>query len=101
MADPQRIYRVLQLSDETEIVEKYIKPHGVRLDDGRVIAWSKATDWKLTLLAIFERTFDDTSLAPYAAVLFQSAAKHVTAESRQVVEEVARRLGVAQIVWLD
>ena len=101
MADPQRIFRILRLSNETETVETYIKPHGVRLDDGRIIAWSKAMDWKLTLLAIFERAFEDTSFTPHAAVLFQSATKHTTAEAREIVEEVARRLGVARIIWLD
>ena len=101
MADPRRIYRVLRLADDTASVETYIKPHGVRLGDGRVIAWSKATDWKLTLLAIFERAFHDSSFDPHAAVLFQSATKHPTSEAREVVEEVARRLGVARVVWLD
>lgn len=101
MADPSRIYRVLNIPPEIESIETYIKPHGRRLSDGRVIAWSKATEWKLTVLAVFERAFDHRSFLPHAAVLLQASTKHADPASRELVENAAKRLGLEHIVWLD
>ena len=55
MSDPALARRVLKIGDEIAVTETYTKPHGQRLEDGRIIAWSNASDWKLTLLAVFER----------------------------------------------
>ena len=55
LASPDRIFRVLEIESNGPIAEEYIKPHGRRLWDGRVIAWSRASEWKPTLLAVFEQ----------------------------------------------
>lgn len=101
MVDPSRIYRVLNIPPKIESIETYIKPHGRRLPDGKVIAWSKATEWKLTILAVFERAFGHTSFIPHAAVLLQASTKHADPASRELVENAAKRLGLECIVWLD
>jgi hypothetical protein len=101
LADPNRIFRVLGIEPSVKSVQSYIKPHGRRLSDGRIIAWSRATEWKLTLLAVFERAFAQASFTPYAAVLLQSSTKYASSGSRAVVEDAAIRLGLDRIVWLD
>ncbi|SLN25149.1 hypothetical protein [Ruegeria meonggei] len=98
-ADPTRIMRVLGIAQDEAIAETYIKPHGCLLSDGRQIAWSKSSEWKATLMAIFERSFEIGK--PFAVVLTESAAKFDLASERDVVEIASQRLGIQKIVWLD
>ena len=72
-ASPARVFRVLGVEENTVATTTYIKPHGCLLPDGRQIAWSKASDWKLTLMALHERAFEAGE--PYAAVLSEAAAR--------------------------
>lgn len=102
LADPAQIYRVLGIEPNIRVIEEYIKPHGRRLLDGRVIAWSRASEWKLTLLAIFERASENKFFFPYAAVLLQSSPIYSTgSHPRLVVEDAARKLGLKHVIWLD
>ena len=101
MADPRPIFRVLEIEPGVDCVQTFIKPHGRELRDGRVIAWSRATEWKLTLLAVFERAFGRAGLTSYAAVLLETSTRHADIESRKVVEAAAERLGIQHVAWLD
>lgn len=101
LANPDQIFRVAGVDLDTAIVEQYIKPHGRRLDDGRIIAWSRASEWKMTLLAVFERARVNSKYSAFAVVLLQSSPKFLTANTQSVVEDAARRLGVERLIWLD
>jgi len=98
-SNPVRVFRVLGIEENAEITATFIKPHGCLLSDGRHIAWSKASDWKATLMALHERTFEEGE--PCAAVLAESAAKFGLASERAVVESAADKLGIKRLVWLD
>ena len=98
-ANPVRVFRVLGVDENAEITATFIKPHGCRLSDGRQIAWSKASDWKATLMALHERTFEEGE--PSAAVLTESAVKFGVASQRAVVESAGKKLGIKRLVWLD
>lgn len=91
-------FRVLGLAPGTKPVGSYIKPHGRLLDDGRQIAWSKASEWKATLMALHERAFGHGT--PHAAILTHAGSKFADEEDRRVVESAASKLGVERIVWL-
>ncbi len=99
-ADEKPIFKLLGLQEDTETVISYIKPHGRRLLDGREIAWSRAIDWKATLMALHERAFEHHGI-PYAAVLLESATKHGEPRSRSTVEDARRKLGIETLVWID
>lgn len=99
-SNEDRVFRILGLSPEVATLEGYIKPHGRKLRDGRQIAWSRATEWKATLMALHERSFQDGG-NPHAAVLFEAGTKHADAGPREVVESAARKLGVERVVWID
>jgi hypothetical protein len=98
-ANPARVFRVLGLKDSVEVRATFIKPHGCILQDGRQIVWSKAFDWKATLMALHERTFDGSE--SYAAVLSESSAKFGSEHQRAVVESAASKLGIKRLIWLD
>ena len=55
-ADPSRPLRLLKIPADAPVAQTYIKPHGRRLADGRVICWGRASDWKLVLMAMTERS---------------------------------------------
>ena len=98
-ASPARVFRVLGVDENVVVTTTFIKPHGCLLPDGRQIAWSKASDWKLTLMALHERAFGAGE--PYAAVLSESAARFGLASQRAVVESAAENLGIKRLIWLD
>lgn len=100
LADEKRPLRALGLSDAT-ILEEYIKPHGRRMNDGRVISWGRADDWKSILMAVHERAYWASSATPFGAVFLLSTGRYHEARARSVVEDAAAKLGVQKVVWLD
>lgn len=95
-----RVFRILGLPTDTQCAQTYIKPHGRKLTDGGQIAWSRATEWKATLMALHERSFEDGGKAR-AAVFFEAATKHASVEKRAVVDAAAKKLGVQRVIWVD
>lgn len=98
-ANPARVFRVLNIVENTATVATFVKPHGCLLSNGRQIAWSKASEWKATLMALHERTFEKGE--PYAVVLTEAGAKFELPSQRAVVESAADKLGIKRLVWLD
>lgn len=98
-ANPMRAFRVLGIADNAEATTTYIKPHGRLLADGRQIAWSKASEWKATLMTLYERSFVEGS--PHAVVLTEAGAKFAASSERTVVQSAADKLGIERVIWLD
>lgn len=101
MADDGPVMRLLGISADQAAVRKFIKPHGRLLADGRLVAWSKAVDWKLTLMTLHERAFTIPGTRAYGVALLEAATKHPDEHTRKVVDEAARRLGIQKVVWID
>lgn len=95
-----RIWRLLEIPSSTEVAESFIKPHGRRLSDGRVICWGKSRDWKLVLMATFERGHSRQDSTPHGAVLLETGQ---TSEKRRrtLVRDAAIRLGIARLAWIE
>lgn len=100
LASEPEIWRALGMTAPTEAVETFIKPHGCRLEDGRVICWGKSRDWKLVIMAVFERGKSRHEGRPFGAVLLETG-KTPDATTRNLVRDAAARLGVEKLVWLD
>ena len=98
-ADPKRVFRVLGINEDAEIIKTFIKPHGCLLSDGRQIIWSKATEWKAALMALHERAFEQGK--PFALVLDETLGKFNDPSKREMVDNAARKIGVERVVWLD
>jgi hypothetical protein len=82
-------------------VQEFIKPHGQLFADGRIVVWSKAVDWKLALMAAFERAHSIPGARPYGVALFDASTKHADTDARSIAESAAKLLGVEKLVWLD
>jgi hypothetical protein len=95
----QAVMRVVGVLTKDEAAQVYIKPHGRRLSDGRVICWGNSRDWKSLLMACFERAFVSKNARPYAVVVVETGK---TAEERMkiLIREAARRLGVEHVHWM-
>jgi hypothetical protein len=101
LADQARPFRVLGISENDEVAERYIKPHGRRLANGSVICWGRADDWKTVLMAVHERAFVRPGARPSAAVLFQASGRYHENHAREPIEDAARKLNIEKLVWLD
>jgi hypothetical protein len=49
----QDILAALAIDSGLGVLDRYIKPHGMRFIDGQIIAWGKSRDWKLILMAMY------------------------------------------------
>lgn len=94
------ILRLLQCHDSV-VVEDYIKPHGFRLDDGRIICWGRAVDWKIVLLALFERSKELSLFKPYAAVLSESNGRFSSVSYQSMIREASELLGIKILFFLE
>lgn len=101
LADDALPFRALELSTSTPVAEVYIKPHGRRLRDGRVICWGRADDWKSILLAVYERAFQPVGRSAFGAVLFRAVGRYGQDDARKMVEDAGFRLGLERVVWLE
>ncbi len=99
--DSDPILSFLNLTADAPIAERYIKPHGRRLLDGKVICWGLSRDWKAVLFAVFERSFWASNSIPYAAVIMFPTGKCQQPEYRRMVELAARDLGIRKLAWYD
>ena len=96
----QDILAVLDVDPAREVVHRYIKPHGLRFFDGRIIAWGKSRDWKLILMAMYERTALNHGVLAFGTVLLESG-NTADDSARILVRGAATRLGIARVEWID
>jgi hypothetical protein len=100
-SDQARTFRALDIPHDALMAEGYLKPHGRRLEDGRVVCWGQARDWKLVLLAVWERAYENPSATPYGAVLNSATGQWAADAFRAKALDLAQRLGVRHLIWLD
>ena len=94
------VWRLLSFPDPGPRAERYIKPHGQRLVDGKIVCWGNSRDWKLILMAVFERSHTRPGSDPFGAVLLESG-RTSDEYRRRVVREAATRLGIQNLAWVD
>ncbi|AXW10004.1 hypothetical protein CJO90_05695 [Ralstonia solanacearum] len=96
----QDILAVLDVDPTLEVVHRYIKPHGLRFIGGQIIAWGKSRDWKLILMAMYERTALNHGASSFGTVLLESG-NTVDDSTRILVRGAATRLGIVRVEWID
>lgn len=94
------VWRLLDLSGDDRVAQTFIKPHGRRLEDGRIIGWGRSRDWKSVLMAVFERSRALKSYSAFGVVLLESG-KTEAEKSRSLVREAASLLGIEKLAWLE
>lgn len=95
------IIKRLGLSEDIQVIETYIKPHGRRLSDGRVICWGLARDWKAILFAVFERAYVVKKGVPFCAVIMSPSGKLQQPIYREMVETAGEKMGIERLEWCD
>ncbi|MBN9092740.1 hypothetical protein [Pandoraea pnomenusa] len=96
----QDILAVLDIDPALEVVHRYIKPHGLRFIGGQIIAWGKSRDWKLILMAMYERTALNHGASSLGTVLLESG-NTADDSARILVRGAATQLGIARVEWID
>lgn len=99
--DAARPLRVLGLSGIADTAATYEKPHGRRLEDGRVICWGRAEDWKSVLMALHERAYASDEHSPYGIILTHAVGRFKERCLRALIIDAATKLGVERVVWLE
>lgn len=99
-SNEEDVWRILGLEPPEAISARFIKPHGRRLSDGRVVCWGNSRDWKLIVMAAFERSWTWQGATAFAVVLFETG-KTAEEGSRRLVRAAARQLGLERIEWMD
>lgn len=94
------VWRLLSFPDPGPPAERFIKPHGRRLFDGKIVCWGNSRDWKLILMAVFERSHTRPGSEAFGAVLLESG-RTADEHQRGLIREAASRLGIQELAWLD
>lgn len=100
LSSEDAVRAVLELAPTDAFVHRYVKPHGFRLADGRILCWGRSREWKSILLAVFERAAEARGAHSFAAVFVESGQTETIAK-RTLVRDAARLLGIERIEWLD
>jgi hypothetical protein len=100
-SDPRSYLKMAGLTTIAEFIETRIKPHGVLLEDGTMLVWANARDWKAALAALHEWSFERVDVARRIVVLEAAAGKFQEAKIRRLVADAARRLDVEPPIWRD
>jgi hypothetical protein len=100
LASEAEIWRALDMPSPTAVSATFIKPHGCQLEDGSVICWGKSRDWKLVLMAVFQRGRSRHECRSFGAVLLETG-KTRNEGTRNLVRDAATRLGIEKLAWLD
>jgi hypothetical protein len=95
-----QVLGVVGISCAETVLRTYVKPHGRLLDDGRVTCWGNSRDWKSILISVYERAKAERTGRAFGAVLIESGPTH-DPNIRALVSDVARRLDIEQLKWLD
>jgi hypothetical protein len=85
---------------DSEVAQRYIKPHGIRFANQKIVSWGNSRDWKLILMAMYERAVLRPGSSPFGTVLLESG-KTADAAIRKMVREAATRLGIQRMEWID
>jgi hypothetical protein len=96
----QEILGRLGIPADSEVALRYIKPHGIAFADGKIVSWGNSRDWKLVLMAMFERSSLRRGSSPFGTVLLENG-KTGDADTRKLVREAASRLGIERMEWID
>jgi hypothetical protein len=99
LSDPRRPLQALGIGDDVAFVDEYIKPHGRRLSDGRIVCWGRAEDWKTVLLAVHERAHLHGAM-PFAAALLQTAGRFAEQHTQDIVQDAANKLQIKRLLWM-
>ncbi|MCY4011362.1 MAG: hypothetical protein OXG82_01460 [Gammaproteobacteria bacterium] len=95
------VTRLLDLPECPLVSKVYLKPHGRRLADGKVICWGLSRDWKTVLMAVFERAHADESAEPFAAVIMFPVGKCRQPAYRRMIETASNKLGIQRLEWYE
>jgi hypothetical protein len=95
-----QILGLLGVPVESEVLQRYIKPHGIRFANGKIVSWGNSRDWKLVLMAMFERAASRPGSSAFGTVLLESG-KTADGVTRKMIREAATRLGIERLEWLD
>jgi hypothetical protein len=90
------VQNILNL-DEYSIVQEYVKPLGFRLEDGRIACWGRALDWKIVLLATFERSCEAEEFSAHTVILMESHGKFSTKKFQHIVSDACEKLKIDNI----
>jgi hypothetical protein len=90
----------LGIPADSKVARRYIKPHGIEFADGKIVSWGNSRDWKLVLMAMFERAASTPGSSAFGTVLLENGKTGDTA-TRKLVRDAATRLGVERMEWID
>jgi hypothetical protein len=99
LKDPQRVRRILRIPSSVVPVETFRKPHGQLLSDDTVISWGRADDWRVVIISAYERAQAASHRRALAAVLLNTGGRFEPV--RQLAADLASRLDVERVVWVD
>ncbi|MSR06051.1 MAG: hypothetical protein EXR93_03135 [Gemmatimonadetes bacterium] len=100
-ADHRPYLKAAGIDPDSRVTDQRIKPHGVLLENGVMVVWAKARDWKAALTAVHEWSFERQDVGSRTVILDSAAGKYQDSRVRRLVGDAASRLGITPPIWRD
>lgn len=101
MEDFEPVRAAFSLRADVREIRSFIKPHGKLFENGQMIAWDSARNWKLSLLTLHERVEQTSGATPLGVALFTQGTVFRQPSTRSTVESAFTKLDLGRLVWLD
>ena len=97
----ESVRRHLGILGQPVVLKTRIKPHGVLMEDGTMVVWARARDWKSALLGLFEWSSRHNGIARRRVVLFDSNGRFSSISERAIITSAALALSIEMPIFLD
>ena len=84
---------------EINVIKRLVKPHCHILDGNLVVCWGNSRDWKSIVLSVYERAYTLPNGVAYG-VVFLDPEKKTDSHTKNMINDVASRLGITKVRWL-
>ena len=101
LADRTPYLKAAGIDPGLKVCSHRIKPHGALLEDGTMVVWARARDWKAALMALHEWSFERAGVTSRTVILESAVGKYQDSQTRRLVGDAASRLGIRPPVWRD
>lgn len=82
------------------VTSRMVKPHCHILEGEIVVCWGNSRDWKDLVISVYERAYALDKGIAYGVALLESE-KKMDYQTKKMVSDLAARLGILNIYWLD
>ena len=98
--DEKTPMKLLHMPSDLNIVESYVSPFGRLFENGEMIFWGQAKDWRSIFMSSFERAYMEKKKI-YGIVLFNVNGKFCENIHQEMIRSASKKLGINNLKFVS